>query len=299
MSRTNLPLVAKRAFGGIALNFTSRLLPDSARIRYYTWLSKLAYKVRPQSAKIVGASLIPLPATFTRMGVSATPVRVACTDGNWTVQDTSRVPRLLSGLAGMKQSMFDAYRLSEVGIPRRGVVLDVGANIGEFSALFAGREVRVIAFEPDPFVRSILSANLCTPNIEIREEALSNEDGPAELTMASVTADSSLLSGELGQPTVPVITVRLDRLLENEGIERVELLKMDAEGFEPEVLEGLGERIRDVARLVIDVGPERHGQSSSDAVTKILLGAGFEVSHPSRGQRQVLLAANKSMKLDS
>ena len=283
----------KRGIAEFAINMPSKILSEQALTRYYVCLSRPASAVLSREARLVGTTALRIPPEFSALGLSSTPVRVKCTDGTWTVQDAERVSRLLFGIYGMKRAIYDAYRLREIDVPTEGVVIDVGANVGEFSSLFLNTKVRVLSFEPDPYVCSILRINIDAPNIEVHEEALSNQDGTAELAIASATADSSLLHGVGGQASVPVEALRLDRVLDREAIERVQLLKMDAEGFEPEVLEGLGERIRDVERITVDVGPERHGESSSDAVTRILIDAGFHVSHPAEGRRQVLLARNR------
>lgn len=56
-----------------------------------------------------------------------------------------------------------------------------------------------------------------------------------------------------------VRTVHLDDFLTNIGVSELDLLKVEAEGFEPEVLQG-AERILHKIRFVsVDCGPERMG----------------------------------------
>jgi len=48
------------------------------------------------------------------------------------------------------------------------------------------------------------------------------------------------------------------------------LLKMDAEGFEPEILEGFGDQIKKINCFAIDVSPERVGVDTEKEVTQLL-----------------------------
>lgn len=47
--------------------------------------------------------------------------------------------------------------------------------------------------------------------------------------------------------------IRLDNYMEERGVERVHLLKIDTQGSEPEVLEGLGERVSDVDVVILEL----------------------------------------------
>jgi FkbM family methyltransferase len=131
-------------------------------------------------------------------------------------------------------------------MPRGGVFVDVGANVGVMSfhaAAAAGRSGRVISFEPNSlnaanFRRGILANGFTT--IRLYQFALSDHEEMLTISSGSnsgVIADEGALSagGEVVQ------AVRGDSLLFNE--ERVDLIKMDIEGFEPFALRGLQETI--------------------------------------------------------
>ena len=56
------------------------------------------------------------------------------------------------------------------------------------------------------------------------------------------------------------------------------MLKMDAEGHEPEVLLGAGSTLTRFAYVAIDTGPERQGKPTTDAVRAILDQGGFSTT---------------------
>ena len=117
-------------------------------------------------------------------------------------------------------------------------VIDVGANIGIFTmaALDAGAE-RVIAFEPDPLAFACLRANVGNdPRVSIHQVMLNDEDGTSSLFLATSRGDSSMIAPASFQDIIPVISRRLDSLdfVLSDG----DVLKVEAEGAEPEVLRG-------------------------------------------------------------
>ena len=126
-------------------------------------------------------------------------------------------------------------------------VWDVGANIGFYSELFAmvvGPSGKVISFEPSRACVSLLEERLrdraCGPSWEIMPVALSDKDGEAWLSVgAGDTAPSNHLASRGEDATVLVQTARGDSLL-TAGCEAPAVVKIDVEGFEGEVLDGMG-----------------------------------------------------------
>lgn len=133
------------------------------------------------------------------------------------------------------------------GLPHSGVFLDVGANIGLYSTRVAyarGDDVRVIAVEPDPELvarfRFNLSANKIE-NVEICPVALGDKRGTAELMLSeSQRGRNRLRQGsevEQARDTgIQVPTMPLLELCAQQSIKRIDVLKIDVEGFEDKVL---------------------------------------------------------------
>jgi FkbM family methyltransferase len=124
------------------------------------------------------------------------------------------------------------------------VAWDVGANVGLYSRLMAevvGAEGRVFAFEPSPGTFEELKRGLAE-NVTSLQMALSDLDGtakfatPADHSSAGrIVAESTALESDLDR----VQTVRGDSLLSKDGMQPPSFLKIDVEGHEWSVLQGM------------------------------------------------------------
>ena len=195
----------------------------------------------------------------------------------------SRVARVLWSLDARLEELFNGYGLHKVRNLAGAIVLDVGANIGEVSLLFRVLGARTVhSFEPDPAEFECLLANVGS-GIHPHQSALWNESGSATLFRANATGDSSLLSPGNSEGLTTVSTITLDHwATENLGEDAiVDLLKLEAEGAEPEILEGGVELLKRVRYVTADVGFERPGDGGVDstlpAVTNFLTARGFSV----------------------
>jgi FkbM family methyltransferase len=123
------------------------------------------------------------------------------------------------------------------------VFLDLGANIGYFSAIAAallGASGRVFAFEPSPACFERLQRNLRSFVQAVALQcALSDKAGLASLYLHPTESGwgSLLPASELTQ-RVKVNTIRLDDWAEETGLPRVDFLKVDIEGGEYAALLG-------------------------------------------------------------
>jgi len=150
-----------------------------------------------------------------------------------------------------------------------GVFVDVGANCGYFSMLAAGlvgSSGRVFSFEPNPPVFQELAEHLERNGLRERVRtfplALGDRAGSASLFVTSqhsglstLVSDSVVAAGAFGQPTaVQIKTVMFDAWREEQSVDRVDLMKIDVEGFEAQVLAGMVQslRARRIARLVCE-----------------------------------------------
>lgn len=155
-----------------------------------------------------------------------------------------------------RQNLFDiavtetAWRLLQPG----DVAVDVGANIGYVTSLFAARvgsQGRVEAFEPHPRIFTELRQNVRRLNfaaapvmIRLHECALGSRDGTARLIEPRAFGINEGTSTLVAPPDAPasqdnagfeIRLARLDTVLADCDIA---LLKVDVEGFEAEVFAG-------------------------------------------------------------
>lgn len=131
------------------------------------------------------------------------------------------------------------------------VILDIGANIGAHAlpmARLAGPEGHVHAFEPMSWARGKLQRNLslnpALRNVTVHPLALSDADRTEAVTFSCSWPMSGVGEGELhpfhkGQSmTETVRLARLDGYAADKGITRVDLVKLDVDGFEYKVVQG-------------------------------------------------------------
>jgi FkbM family methyltransferase len=184
-----------------------------------------------------------------------------------------------------------AFHDQVMGAIRPGdCVWDIGANIGFYTKLFServGAAGQVFAFEPSPTNRDRLNeAVKGLHNVVVVPVALSNASGTAVLQQGddSLGATSRLLDSPV-RSGVPVQVKRGDELLA-EGIAAPSVIKVDTEGFEVEVLEGLAgvlasPRLR-AAFVEVHFGvlAERGVKNGPRRVEAMLSSAGFTCTWP-------------------
>ena len=171
----------------------------------------------------------------------------------------------------------------------RLVALDIGANIGTHTVYLSGKFARVHAFEPNPMIHHVLSANVALnklAGVTAHRVALSDTD--EMLTYAQDTSGNLGGSGfvrEAGARGVAMELKRADRFVMDELApgERVAFIKIDVEGLEDKVVAGLTELIaRDKPLVVCEIAGVNEGRK----VAAILREAGYaflyDIHNPSR-----------------
>jgi FkbM family methyltransferase len=140
--------------------------------------------------------------------------------------------QLVSGYLG-PADLDEVLMVSRVIGGTPGTMLDVGAHQGFALTPFLERGWTVHAFEPDPANRAILSSRC--PGAKIDPRAVSKVDGDqVPLFTSDISTGISTLSAfhNTHRPTATVQTVRLDTYLREHGVEQVDFLKTDIEGFD-------------------------------------------------------------------
>ncbi|HYR07233.1 MAG TPA: FkbM family methyltransferase [Longimicrobium sp.] len=156
-------------------------------------------------------------------------------------------------------------------LPSGGTFVDVGANWGYFTLVAAhavGSAGRVVALEPDPRVHAELAANLARNGIRnVAALAVAASDRAGEATLSGYAeADrnrgvSSLVAAPVGDaPSFAVRTTPLDDLLDEHGIDAVDLVKIDVEGAEELVVRGMARGLAEgrYRRVLVELHPGQH-----------------------------------------
>jgi FkbM family methyltransferase len=128
----------------------------------------------------------------------------------------------------------------------RMTVMDVGANVGWFTLLSAklvGEDGLVVALEPDPQNFSLLSKSVETnrlKNVTLLKEAASDADGVALLGLSkNGNTGAHAITRAVDGDAISVSSSKLDTVARRLGVRRIDLVKIDVEGHEPQVMSGM------------------------------------------------------------
>lgn len=136
---------------------------------------------------------------------------------------------------------------------KRGVAVDVGAHVGTWTINLADRFKKVIAFEPDRVNLSYLCNNIKKANlknVDIYHAAIGSKEGECKITDGENNSGQSHVTQGKGTPVYA-----LDDVIE----EKIDFLKVDAQGFEFFVLMGARRIISD-SRPVICLDWSGHAE---------------------------------------
>jgi FkbM family methyltransferase len=172
------------------------------------------------------------------------------------------------------------------------VCFDVGANIGVYStvlARIAGDAGLVHCFEPVDHVRARLRANARLNGMEsmnINPFALGSQPGVREMHQIKegrfrggastfVETENIAAIGESEFETREVEIKTLDQYVIDTGVNRVDFLKIDVEGFELEVLTGAADTLsKHRPTIILEYDEGRHG-GQSGSLEGLLRGHGY------------------------
>lgn len=172
-------------------------------------------------------------------------------------------------------------------------VLDIGANVGHFSAQMRQSfpEAMIYAFEPLPDCFAALqSRHANDPRFKAIQVALGNRDGEMVMERSGFHPSSSLrvmsaLHKQLYPKTAKsrpetIRITRLDEALANERLEPGLLVKMDVQGYEDAVIAGGTNVIRQASAAIIETSfvPLYEQQPLFNDICKAMDGLGFSYS---------------------
>jgi len=123
-------------------------------------------------------------------------------------------------------------------------VLDIGANIGYYTLIFAkmtGASGKVIAFEPEPGSFELLKKNIRAnhyDNVLIEQKAVSDVNGSGQLRLDYFNnLDHRIVESINSRQDVPIVLIRLDDYLPEKF--EADFIKMDIQGAEGLALRGM------------------------------------------------------------
>jgi FkbM family methyltransferase len=225
------------------------------------------------------------------------------------------LPNRLRILLGIYEA--EELRLMRQFLRPGQLIVDVGANVGYLTRFFArssGQSGKVCAFEPNPLIFSLLERNVASlPQVEAYNFGLSTQEEERPLFLAG--SDHSVASFSRDYPLTHVfyqesgqlnsVTARLvagDEFMRKIGpsrtgiIDKIDILKVDVEGWELNVLAGLEKTIMSSKKITIFCEYNPSAQEcagwKSRELLEWFLDRQFALSYPDKGELRALSPAS-------
>lgn len=181
-------------------------------------------------------------------------------------------------------------RIMKEHVLKNDIVIDVGANIGYYTLLFSrlvGDQGKVFSFEPEPNNFEILKKNIevnSYKNVKIEPVALSDKNGELDLFVSDNMLNHKIYRTENTTKSIKIKTITLDDYIsKHELTDKINFVKIDVEGAELKVMNGMKHILQESKKLKIFTEFMFHhlrqcGSEPKDLVD-LLLDEGFEIHY--------------------
>jgi len=160
----------------------------------------------------------------------------------WMVpDDDTRVTFLLENDSDRYNPTYeDKYRQLVIShLPNKRTFVDVGANVGIWSLPMTRHFEQIVSYEPSRQNIECIKSNI-PEGIELREKAVADFAGEAKFHQAGKNCGDGKLCREGVKSSYTVPVVKLD----DEGLDNVDMIKIDTQGWELDALKGMTELIK-------------------------------------------------------
>ena len=194
------------------------------------------------------------------------------------------LPRDTIGSALLKHGLYDRKGVCMMNAVlrqlRSPIVFDIGANIGNHSLAMSTVAKQIYSFEPQSSIYQVLRHNIASNsigNIEALNIGLSSRDQQLDLYIPDADNNgAATLLPELKSEQATTETIQLrkgDDVVRDLHLSHLDLIKLDVEGFEIEVLNGLDETIARFQPIIFmewDQPVTRQEAAKSSLFTRLL-----------------------------
>jgi len=161
-------------------------------------------------------------------------------------------------------------------IKENDIILDVGANIGYYSLIFAqliGKSGKVYSFEPDPTNFEILKKNILVnkhENVILENKAVSNKEGNLKLYLSTENNGMHrIYPSKWCKESIDINSIKIDNYFNKN--QKIDFIKLDIEGAEYDALLGMESIIQNNENIVIFIefvptSLEEHGTNPEKVI---------------------------------
>jgi FkbM family methyltransferase len=196
---------------------------------------------------------------------------------------------------GIQQAMFlDAYEPAQTlwfkqCLAPGDIAVDVGASFGYYTTLassIVGRAGKVFAFEPSPAASKVIEeaiADSRIQNVELVKAAVGEREGDVSLYLPTTRMlhSPSILRSDPAYAPIRIPVIALDRFEPLRNVPCIKLVKIDVEGYEPNVLDGMAGLIeaRRVENIICEFnsGWLRRNATTSKQLLKRFMDFGYRI----------------------
>ena len=155
--------------------------------------------------------------------------------------------------------------------------LDIGANIGYYSAVFLTKvkNSNAICFEPQPGIIDLLRANVGQfgGRSKVHQVGLADRDGELRFHIDMANRGASRISAD-GETVIPV----RDAQEVFAGLDRLDLMKIDVEGYEEPIFRAIEQELGRLKPRAILFEDQTGAAAPMGALGAVLTRAGYRVS---------------------
>jgi len=216
------------------------------------------------------------------------------------------LPEFLGPAATAEESFWRSLDLQGL------TVYDIGAFHGLLTLMFARGSRQVISYEPNTRNHTRLAENLRLNgirNVTVRKVALGASARVAIMVATPLApggaslepeAVDSLLHSNVPVESEEVQITTLDDDIRDNALPAPDFIKIDVEGYEPQVIRGLGHFLDRQVPLVIEYSPSRYSPEDKSALSELLERhyrfyrdvKKLDSEHPVTGLRQITTGFN-------
>lgn len=192
-----------------------------------------------------------------------------------TISHPGRTRLYRHKISNRLDALLKQYNLTDINFTGDDLIVDCGANIGEVTkALQNTYGVYAICIEPEQREVAALKQNTIPGKTHVYETLLWNENTVLNFYQHNESADSSVFLENGATSTIQKNARRLDDLIAKDEFfiskRNIKLLKVEAEGAEPEILLGAEHILKYVEYVTVDCGPERANTEEKNTVIPVL-----------------------------
>ena len=182
------------------------------------------------------------------------------------------------GFESVGKYLLKKYQIENLQIDQNKIIIEVGCNVGELTYQFLKKKAKVYAFDLEEKALECLKLNCSNfKRLKYFNIGIWKNNGYKNFYSYPEDASSSFFKQKNYEIKKTKI-ITLDSFMKKNKIKSVYLLKVEAEGAEPEVIYGLKNKLASIRFISLDCGPERNGKTTIKEVAKFLKMNNFNIN---------------------